>query len=212
MTKRATDVLFKLVLDLGEKETFLIFYMVRDQRVIAKDRKGWDFGNPILRQRGDNALGSNHECATFRVRTDGIKGKTLRCCFPADALRICRPTKLKDEILGNDDQPVAVCAARIGRGRKVRLRLSLGKPPGLSAIFCEREIGAVIVSTFVVASGDHTVERIAKGDREYPRRFDPMNDGALEYFAGFSIISLVEVRVSFAAGREPDVGVKRGWG
>jgi len=34
-----------MLLDLGEIERFLIFYIVRDAKLNAKDRKGRDFGN-----------------------------------------------------------------------------------------------------------------------------------------------------------------------
>jgi len=55
---KARNSFFTIVLDLGEIEIFLIFYMVRDWCRNAKDRKGGDFGN----HASDCSDGSDPKC------------------------------------------------------------------------------------------------------------------------------------------------------
>ena len=54
-----------MLLDLGEIERFLIFYMLRDAKLNAKDRKGRDFGNHEV---------ARTECIPGNVAPDASSG------------------------------------------------------------------------------------------------------------------------------------------
>jgi hypothetical protein len=73
--KTARDKFFTLVLDLGEIERFLILYMVRDEGLKAKDRKGWVFGNCWL-------PGMPMITLQLRLCCRAILGRTDECARP----------------------------------------------------------------------------------------------------------------------------------
>lgn len=80
-----------MLLDLGEIERFLIFYMVRDAKLNAKDRKGRDFGNQNV--------------APDRVAPDASSGVARSAMITADG----------DDLLAQDLERRALLAGRTRR-------------------------------------------------------------------------------------------------
>ena len=88
------------------------------------------------------------------------------------------------------------------------MREDIRECPGFAAVIGESEVGAILVGMFIVSTGDHAVVGVAERDGENAGGLGAVEDGGVEDLPGLAAVGGVKDAGDFAAGREPDVGVR----
>src|SRR5271165_1644799 len=161
----------------------------------------------------DYTLRADDECSALGIGAYGIE---LHCqlFICAHALRIRRRAEVEDEVLTDEEEALrgdrfVPCLLSFGLGLgsnrllpncllidfavvshrgEICLRMNRGKRPCLAAVLGEGEVGPIVVGMFVVASGDHAMQRVAERDGENAGRVGTMQDGGVEDLPSFAAV------------------------